>query len=151
MRSHLVLFPALLLSACSSSVTDSTPLPDPDVSTGAIPGCYAVVLGGTPEHDVYLPSLIELSAEQAPLWVEPGHLLVREPGNAQPVAPLSWWAPSSGGTIQLVLGGGYTGYSFSLRRAGTGAWVGHGEYFADLGLEPAPGPLPLKLTSAGCP
>ncbi len=150
MRSHLVLFAAVLLSSCSSSATDSTPAPDPEVSTGAIPGCYAVVLGGTPEHDVYLPALIELSAEQAPLWVEPGHLLVREPGNAEPVAPLSWWAPGSGGTIQLVLGGGYTGYSFSLRHQ-QGRWRGDGVYFADFGVQPTPGPLPLELSPRSCP
>ena len=151
MRSHLVLFTALLLSSCSSSpVTESSPVPDPEVSTGAIPGCYAVQLGGTPAADVYLPTLIELSAEPAPLWVEPGHLLVREPGNVEPVAPLSWWAPGSGGTIQLVLGGGYTGYSFSLRHQ-QGRWRGTGTYFADFGVEPMPAPVPLELSPRSCP
>ena len=150
MRSHVVLFAALLLSSCSSSATDSTPAPDPDVSAGAIPGCYAVLLGGTPAPDVYLPTLIELSAEPAPFWVEPGHLLVREPGNAEPVAPISWWAPGSGGTIQLVLGGGFTGYSFSLQQQ-QGRWGGTGTYFADFGVEPTPGPLPLELSPRSCP
>ena len=149
MRSHLVLLAAVLLSSCSSSATDSTPVPGPDVSTGGIPGCYSVVLGGTPADDVYLPTLVELSAEQAPLWVEPGHLQVREPGNAEPVAPLSWWAPGSGGTIQLVLGGGYTGYSFSLRQQ-QGRWRGTGTYFADFGVEPTPALLPLELSPRSC-
>ena len=150
MRSHLVLFAAVLLSSCSSPATDSTLAPDPDVSTGAIPGCYTVVLGGTRAPDVYLPTLIELSAEPAAHWVEPGHLLVREPGTAEPVAPLSWWAPGSGGTIQLVLGGGFTGYSFSLRQQ-QGRWRGTGTYFADFGVEPTPGPLPLELSPRSCP
>ena len=149
MRSHLVLLAAALLSSCSSSATDSTPVPGPDVSTDGIPGCYAVALGGTPERDVYFPTLIELSAEQAPFWVEPGHLLVREPGTAEPVAPVSWWAPGSGGTIQLVLGGGYTGYSFSLRHQ-QGQWRGQGTYFADFGPEPEPPALPLTLTPWSC-
>ena len=150
MRPHLVLFAAVLLASCSSPATDSTPGPDPEVSTGAIPGCYAVVLGGTPAPDVYLPTLIELSAEPAPLWVEPGHLLVGEPGTAEPVAPLSWWAPGSSGTIQLVLGGGFTGYSFSLRQQ-QGRWRGIGTYFADFGVKPTPGPLPLELSPRSCP
>ena len=149
MRPHLVLFAAVLLSSCSSSATDSTPAPDPDVSTGAIPGCYALVLGGTPEHDVYLPALIELSAEQAPLWVEPGHLTVREPGNAEPRAPISWWAPARDG-LTLVLGGGYTGYSFALRPSFGRSWTGNGTYFADFGPEPAPPALPLTLTPQSC-
>ena len=126
-------------------MTESSPVPDPDVSTGAIPGCYALVLGGTPAHDVYLPTLIELSAEQAPLWVEPGHLTVREPGNAEPRAPFSWWAPARSG-LTLVLGGGYTGYSFALRASFGGSWAGSGTYFADFGPEPAPPELPLTLT-----
>jgi hypothetical protein len=151
MRSHLVLFTALFLSSCSSSpVTESSPAPDADVTAGAVTGCYAVVLGGSTAPHVSLPTLIELAPEQAPFFVEPGHLAVREPGTVEPRAPVSWWAPGSGGTIQLVLGGGFTGYSFSLRQD-QGRWRGTGSYFADFGIEPTPGPLPLELSPRSCP
>ena len=151
MARHIVLLAALLSSSCSSSVTDSTPGPGPDVALGAIPGCYAVVLGGTPAPDVSLPILIALTREPAPLFVDPGRLAVKEPGVSEPRAPISWWAPVSGGTLQLVLGGGYTGYSFTLRSAGPGSWSGKGIYFADIGVEPKPAPLPVRLTSRSCP
>jgi hypothetical protein len=152
LRSHPVLFAAALLtSSCSSSATDSTPTPDPDVSTTAIPGCYGVVLGGTPAADVSLPTLIQLTRDPAPSFVEPGHLAVKEPGVSEPRAPFSWWTPVSDGTLELVLGGGYTGYSFSLRSAGRGRWSGKGKYFADIGVEPTPGPLPVRLTRRSCP
>ena len=150
MRAPVVLLIALLTSSCSSSVTESTPVPDPDVSTGAIPGCYSLVLGGRPEHDVYLPTIIELSAEQSPLWVEPGHLTVREPGNTEPRAPFSSWAPVARNGLTLILGGGYTGYIFSLRATGQGSWTGRGTYFADFGPEPEPPALPLTLNPRSC-
>jgi hypothetical protein len=151
MRAHVVLSTVLLLYSCSSSATESLPLPDPDAAAAATVGCYEVALGGTPASDVSLPSLIELTREPAPLFIDPGRLLVKEPGVAQPRAPISWWAPASGGTIQLVLGGGYTGYSFSLRPARQGGWSGRGEYFADFGVEPKPAPLPVRLTPRSCP
>ncbi len=151
MRQHLVLSTALFLSACSSSpVTESSPGPDPEVSASAIPGCYAVVLGAAPAPDVYLPTLIELTSEGVPFIIEPGHFTVREPDAAEPRVPVSWWTPGSGGTIQLVLGGGFTGYSFSLRQE-QGRWRGPGTYFADFGVQPAPGPLHLELVPASCP
>lgn len=109
MRRHVVLFAALLLSSCSSSVTESTPGSDPDVAVGSIPGCYTVELGGTPAGDVSLPALIQLTQDPAQGFVDPGHLAVREPGTSEPRAPISWWAPGSGATLDLVLGGGYTG------------------------------------------
>jgi hypothetical protein len=150
MRSHLVLCAALFLSSCSSSsVTDSSPAPDPDVSAGSAPGCYAVVLGAAPAPDVYLPTLIELTSDPVPFFVEPGHFTVREPGTAEPRAPVSSWTAGSTGTIQLVLGGGFTGYSFSLRQE-QGGWRGTGTYFADFGVQPMPGPLPLELSPRSC-
>ena len=151
MRRHVVLF-AGLLSSCSSSVTESTPGPGPNDARVAFAGCYSVVLGGTPAQDVSLPSLIELTREPAALFVDPGpRFAVKEPGVSEPRAPVSWWAPGSGGTLELVLGGGFTGYSFSLGPAGQGSWSGSGEYFADFGVEPAPVPLPVRLTPRSCP
>ncbi len=151
MARRIALFAALISLSCSPSVTDSTPGPDPDVALGAIPGCYDVILGGTPAPDVSLPKLIALTREPAPLFVDPGRLAVKEPGASEPRAPISWWAPGSGGTLQLVLGGGYTGYSFSLLSAGRGSWSGKGAYFADIGVEPTPAPLPVRLTPRSCP
>jgi hypothetical protein len=146
-----VLFAALLLSSCSSSATESMPGPDPDVTIGSIPGCYAVVLGGRPADDVSLPTLVELTRDPARGFVDPGRLAVREPGTSEPQSPLSWWAPGSAGTLQLVLGGGFTGYSFFLRSARGGSWSGEGTYFADFGIEPEPAPLPVRLTTRSCP
>ena len=151
MRRHVVLFAALLLSACSSSVTESSPQPDPEVALGSIPGCYAVVPGGSPAGAVSLPALIRLTRDPAQGFVDPGRLAVREPGTSEPLSPLSWWAPGTAGTLQLVLGGGFTGYSFSLRSAGEGSWSGEGAYFADFGIEPEPAPLPIRLTPRSCP
>jgi hypothetical protein len=150
MRSPVVLFTALLVSSCSSPLAESRPAPDPEVTFGAIPGCYGVQLGGEPAADVSLPTLVELSTEPAPLFVDPGRLAVKEPGTTEPRAPISWWAPGSAGSLDLVLGGGYTGYIFALRPAGQGSWVGKGAYFADFGLEPTPEPLPLRLIPQSC-
>jgi hypothetical protein len=152
MRTPLVLFTSMISASCSSSpVAESLPPPDADALAGAIPGCYTVALGGTPASDVTLPALIKLTREPAPLFVDPGHLAVVEPGVSEPRAPFSWWAPGSGGTLQLVLSGGYTGYSFSLRSAGHGRWEGKGAYFADFGVEPKPAALPVRLAPRSCP
>jgi hypothetical protein len=152
MRTPLVLLTSMISAACSSSpVAESLPLPGAEAAAGAIPGCYAVVLGGTPASDVTLPALVELSRDPAPGFVEPGRFAVREPGTSEPRAPFSSWAPGSGGTLDLVLGGGYTGYSFALRSAGPGSWTGKGAYFADFGVEPKPAPLPVRLTHRSCP
>ena len=97
------------------------------------------------------PTLIELSRDPAPGFVEPGRFAVREPGRSEARAPISSWAPGRGTTLDLSLGGGYTGYNFTLHSAGPGTWEGTGEYFADMGLEPRPGPLPVRLTSRDCP
>ncbi len=151
MRTPLVLLTSVIFSACSTPVSESSPTPNPDVVLGAVPGCYAIQLHGTPSPDVSLPTLIELSSDPAPGFVEPGRFAVREPGSSEPRAPISSWAPGSGGTLDLSLGGGYTGYNFTLRSAGQGSWTGKGVYFADMGLEPKPGLLPLRLTPRSCP
>ena len=152
MRTALVLLISIISEACSPSpVAESSPSTGADPAVGAIPGCYAVVLGGTPAADVSLPALVQLTHEPAPGFVDPGRLAVKEPGASQPRAPISWWAPGSGNTLQLVLGGGYTGYSFSLHPAGQGSWSGEGAYFADFGVEPRPAPLAVRLTSRSCP
>jgi hypothetical protein len=150
MRTPAVLFAALAVSSCSSPVAESRSTPDPDAVSGAIAGCYAVQLGGTPAADVSLPTLIELSSDPAPGFVEPGRLAVREPGSSEPRAPVSWWTPGAAGTLELVLGGGYTGYSFSLRSVAQRSWVGEGEYCADFGVEPTPSRLPVRLTPRSC-
>ena len=150
MRNPIVLLTALLVSSCSSPVGESRPAPDPEATLGAVPGCYTVELGGRPAADVSLPTLIELSRDPAPGFVEPGRLAVREPGVTEPRAPISWWTPGSAGSLDLVLGGGYTGYSFALLPAGGGGWTGNGAYFADFGVEPAPEPLPLQLVPHSC-
>jgi hypothetical protein len=151
MRAHVVLFAAMSVASCSSPATESRPAPDPDVAAGAVFGCFLVQPAARPAPDVSLPTLIELSRDPAPGWVEPGRLAVREPGTSEPRAPLSWWAPGAAGSLELVLGGGYTGYSFSLRTAGQGSWAGKGTYFADFGREPAPEPLPIRLAPLTCP
>jgi hypothetical protein len=151
MRTPLVLFASMISAACSSApMAESLPAPGADAAAGAIPGCYLVVLGGTPAADLSLPTLVELSRDPAPGFVEPGRFAVREPGRSEPRAPISSWAPGTGGTLDLVLGGGYTGYSFSLRSAGRGSWTGEGAYFADFGVEPKPAPLPVRLTRRSC-
>ena len=152
MRTPLVVFASVISAACSSSpVAESLPAPGADVSAGAISGCYAVLLGGRPSSDVTLPTLVELSRDPAPGFLEPGRFAVREPGTSEPRAPISSWAPGSGGTLELSLGGGYTGYNFTLRSAGPGSWTGKGAYFADFGVEPKPAPLPVRLTHRSCP
>lgn len=97
-----------------------------------------------------LPALIELSREPAPHFVAPGRLAVHEPGAVEPRAPISWWVPRGTVELDLVLGGGYTGYTFALKAEGSG-WVGKGTYFADFGIEPTPPSLPARLTPQTCP
>ncbi len=150
MRAPLVLFAALTLSSCSSPVAETRNTLDPDALLGAIPGCYTVKPGARPSPDVSLPTLIELSPEPVPWFVDPGPLTVREPGTREPLAPVSSWTPGANGSLELVLGGGYTGYSFSLRQHGRD-WIGEGKYFADFGIEPEPARLPVRLTPRSCP
>jgi hypothetical protein len=150
MRTVPVLFAALALSACSSPVAETISRPDPEAASGAVPGCYSVRLGGVPAEFVRIPAAIELSSGPAPNFVEPGRFAVRELGASEPRAPISWWVPGAGDSIELVLGGGFTGYTFSLHSAGHGSWAGNGKYFADFGVLPEPGPLPLRLTPRGC-
>ncbi len=149
MRPLSVWFIALAL-ACSSPPVDPSSSPNPAPSRNLVSNCYRLHLGGTPSPDVVLPAVIELSRDPAPHFVEPGRLAVREPGIREPQAPVSWWIPRSNDVIELVLGGGYTGYSFQLKPAGQYDWVGQGTYFADFGLEPTPGPLPLRLSPQPC-
>jgi hypothetical protein len=138
--------------ACASSTTgpvpESTPAPPGSFDLGA--HCFRLHLTGVVAPDATLPRLIELTRQPAPYFVEPGRLLVREPGGGEPRAPISWWRPTSASSLELVLGGGYTGYSFSLIRAGA-AWEGEGTYWADVGLEPTPDQLGLRLTRETCP
>jgi hypothetical protein len=148
MRCLTVWFIALAL-ACSSPPADPSSSPGPAPSRNLVSKCYRLHLGGTPSPDVALPAVIELSRDPAPHFVEPGRLAVHEPGVREPQAPVSWWIPRSSDLIELVLGGGYTGYSFQLKPAGDD-WVGQGTYFADFGLEPTPGSLPLRLRPQRC-
>jgi hypothetical protein len=150
MRTPLVLFTSMIAFGCSSPVADSLPAPEAEPTVAEISGCYSVHTGAPPSRDVSLPTLIQLSLDPAPNLVEPGRFTVREPGSSEPRAPISSWAPGSGGTLELSLGGGYTGYNFTLRSAGQGTWEGTGEYFADMGLEPRPRPLPVRLTPRSC-
>ena len=137
------------IMACSSPPDAPSSAPDPAVNLAS--QCFTLELGGTPSPDVRLPLVIELSREPAPNFVEPGRLAVREPGAIEPRAPISWWVPRGSDAIELVLGGGYTGYGFDLKSSGRGGWVGQGTYFADFGLEPAPAPLPTRLVPSRCP
>ena len=150
MRPLLVLV-ALSSMACASSPGEPGPSLDPQSTPSSAVGCFALQLTQPPSPDVSLPALIELTDDPAPGWVTPGHLAVREPNSATPKAPVSWWMPHGPTELELVLGGGYTGYTFSLQATPEGAWVGEGTYCADFGLEPAPPPLPLRLTPAACP
>jgi hypothetical protein len=137
--------------ACGSSSGGPTQSPDPEAGpSNAAAGCYNVRPGERPSSDVSLPTFIELSLDQAPGFVSPGRLAVHEPRAATPAAPISWWIPRASTQIELVLGGGYTGYAFSLRAGSAATWVGQGTYFADFGVEPTPPPLPLTLTPASC-
>jgi hypothetical protein len=151
MRAPLVLFTSMIACGCSSPVADSLPTPAFEPTVAEISGCYSVHAGTAPSSDVSLPTLIELSRDPAPGFVEPGRFDVREPGSSEPRAPISSWAPGSGGTLDLSLGGGYTGYNFTLGSAERGIWTGFGAYFADIALEPKPAPLPLRLTARSCP
>jgi hypothetical protein len=150
MRPLSVWFPILAL-ACSSPAADRSAAPDPSPASNLAVGCYTLHLAGTPSPDVTLPAVIELSPEPAPNFVEPGRLAVREPGAAEPRAPISWWVPRDSDVMELVLGGGYTGYNFELKSAGGGDWVGLGTYFADFGLDPAPPALSARLRPSACP
>lgn len=152
MRPLIVLFAALTGAACASPVADQSSTPDPSAAPGPASQCYTVHLGGRPAADAAVPELIELLRDPAPGFVDPaGRFAVREPGASEPRAPLSWWAPQGNDKIELVLGGGYTGYSFELEPDGGGSWVGQGTYFADFGVLPTPPPLPLRLTPRPCP
>lgn len=152
MRPLLVLFAVLTGVACASPVADQNPTPDPNATPGPDSQCYIVQLGGQPAADAAVPALIELTRDPAPAFIAPeGRLAVREPGAREPRAPLSWWAPRGNDKIELVLGGGYTGYRFELEPGGGGSWMGQGTYFADFGVLPAPPPLPLRLTPRRCP
>lgn len=150
MRKALVLLTLAATLACGSSPTSPVPdsTPDPAVDLGA--QCFALQTSGTVAPGFILPRLIELTRQPAPNFVEPGRFAVREPGVKEPRAPISWWRPTGSSSLELVLGGGYTGYTFSLTRSGA-AWVGPGEYCADVGLEPAPEQLGLRLTRQSCP
>ena len=141
----------LMLMACASPVANGNPSPDSGAGSTFSSGCFAVVPSDTPAADVALPELIELLDEPAPGFVEPGRFAVREPGAREPRAPISSWRPLGPGTIELVLGGGYTGYEFTLRQVIEGGWIGEGVYFADFGLEPTPPNLEVTLHPQACP
>ncbi len=147
----LVLISLAAGAACSASTTSPAVESSPG-APGFDPGgrCFAVQTTGEVAPDFVFPRIIQLTREPAPNFVEPGPLAVREPAVREPRAPISWWRPTGEGSIELVLGGGFTGYSFSLTRAGA-AWVGQGKYCADFGLEPAPKEVTLRLTRQDCP
>jgi hypothetical protein len=151
METPVVWLAALTLTACASPVANGNPSPDPDTAPGINSQCYAVVPAATPAPDVRLPELIELADEPAPGFLEPGYLAVREPGVAEPKAPVSSWRRLGPGLIELGLGGGFTGYVFTLRQVIEGGWIGDGVYFADFGVEPAPPRLGLTLEPRNCP
>ena len=147
-RTRLALFASILFSSCSSPAVESLSTPEPNAAATAISGCYSLELGGTPEF--VLPAAIELSTEPAPNSLDPERFAVRELGGGEPRAPISWWVSDIEGVVELVLGGGYTGYTFSLRPAGDGSWEGVGKYCSDMGVLPEPGPLPLRLVPRSC-
>lgn len=148
-RALLFLFTALGSAACSSSVAGPSGRPEPNAGPSIALGCYALQLGGPPSPDVQLPSLIQLSSAPAPGFTEPGRFAVLEPGVGVRQAPISWWLPREDGGLELVLGGGYTGYTFTLRAQGAD-WIGEGMYYADFGVLPAPPALPARLTRTTC-
>ena len=151
MDTPVVWLAALTLTACASPVASGNQSPDPDAAPGINSECYAVVPAATPAPDVRLPDLIELVDEPAPGFTDPARRAVREPGVAEPRAPISSWRRLGPGTIELGLGGGYTGYVFTLRQVIEGGWIGSGVYFADFGVEPAPPALGLTLYPKSCP
>jgi hypothetical protein len=138
------------LTACASPVANGNTSPDPE-ATAAATGCYAVTTSGTPSFDAPLPGLIQLLDQPAPGFVNTERLAVVEPGPGEPRAPISSWQPNTDGTIELVLGGGYTGYVFTLRRENRVGWKGDGVYFADFQVEPTPPRLPITLRLRICP
>ena len=150
MRKALVLPTLAATLACGSSptspVSESTPDPAVDLSAQ----CFALEISGAVAPGFSLPHLIELTRQPAPNFIEPGRFVVREPGVEEPRAPISWWMPTGNSSLELVLGGGFTGYTFSLTGTGTG-WAGQGEYCADFGLEPPPEQLGLRLIRQSCP
>lgn len=150
MRIPVVLCIVPLYAACSSSLVGPAPGPNPDNGTGMAAQCFELQAKGSVATDVRLPRLIELTRQPAPNFVEPGRFRVREPAEDTPQAPVSWWSPRGEAALELVLGGGYTGYAFSLQRT-EGGWSGVGTYFADFGVEPTPPPLPLDLIPQACP
>jgi hypothetical protein len=151
MHLPLVVLTSFVLTACASPAAEQGAAPDPNAALGPLDDCFTLQLGGTPAPDVALPGIIRLSRDPAPGFVEPGRLAVIEPGITEPQAPVSWWVPSGANALQLVLGGGYTGYSFALKSLGGGVWAGQGTYFADFGVEPTPPSLPLRLGPRSCP
>ncbi|HYF39391.1 MAG TPA: hypothetical protein VD930_06890 [Gemmatimonadales bacterium] len=151
MPKFLVLISVAAAAACSASPTAPLPESSPDAAGFDLAGrCFAVHTTGKVAADFRLPRLIELTQQPAPSFVDPeGRFAVREPAASEPGAPLSWWRPGESGSLELVLSGGFTAYQFSLTRLGA-AWVGYGEYCSDMGLEPTPEKLPLRLTAASC-
>jgi len=103
MRIPFVLLGILIVS-CSSSVTETSSTADPQVVFRGVSGCYRVQTEGPVAADVSLPTLIELSDEPAPLFVDPGpRLAVKEPGTRQAKASISWWAPQVHSTWSLAV------------------------------------------------
>jgi hypothetical protein len=150
MDSPAVRLALLLVTACASPVANGNPSPDRDAAPSVSSRCFAVVPSATPAPDVALPTMIELADEPAPGFVEPGRFKVVEPAPGEPRAPISSWRPLSPGIIELVLGGGYTGYVFTLRQVVEGGWIGEGVYFADFGVEPTPPNLEVTLHPQAC-
>ena len=150
MRKVLVLLTLAVTLACGSSPTTPIPESTPDPAVDLSAQCFALEISGTVAPGFSFPQLIELTRQPAPNFIEPGRFAVREPGMKEPRAPISWWTPTGNSSLELVLGGGFTGYTFSLTRSGTG-WAGQGEYCADFGLEPPPEQLGLRLIRQSCP
>ena len=145
----LVLISLAVVAACTGSPTDPAPESASKPADFDLGGqCFAVHTTGEVADDFILPRLIQLTQRPAPNFVDPGRFAVWEP-SGEPRAPISWWRPTGDSSIELVLGGGYTGYTFSLERAGD-AWVGQGKYCSDMGLEPPPDELAVRLTRQNC-
>jgi hypothetical protein len=150
MRVYFVLLATLYSAACASPVAEPAATAEPNTGPSPAAGCYTVSLGGPVAPDVSLPGVVELLEEPAPGFVEPGRLAVREPGVGQPRAPISWWIPRGEDSIELTLGGGFTGYTFDLHPASPRGWQGEGVYWADMGVLPTPPLLPLRLIPRSC-